>query len=85
MFPSGGAAHRLLSLPPPPPSGELNYLLVRPVSTGGPLQLRRAQLVSLEGQLLQTVPLGPPGPDGVQRGGPFRPPGEQLFRVKVSA
>ena len=68
----------------PLPPGELNYLLVRPVNTTGSMQLRRAELVSLEGQVLQTVELGPPGTDGVQRGGPLRPPEEQLFRVKVS-
>ena len=33
--------------------------------------------------MLRTVQLGPPGPDGVQRGGPLRPPDRQLFRVKV--
>ena len=73
------------TLPPcGPPAGELNYLLVHPVAGSRPLQLRRAELVSLEGRVLQTVPLGPPGKDGVQRGGPLRPPpGQQLFRLKV--
>ena len=33
--------------------------------------------------MLGTVPLGPPAEDGVQRGGPLRPPDEHLFRVKV--
>ena len=64
-------------------TGALNYLLVRPVNGSRSLELRHAELVSLEGSVLRTVQLGPPGPDGVQRGGPLRPPDRQLFRVKV--
>ncbi|XP_043238684.1 hemicentin-1-like isoform X2 [Amphibalanus amphitrite] len=66
-----------------PADDELNYLLVRPVNASGPLRLRHAELVSLEGAVLRTVLLGPPDGQGVQRGGPLRPPRQQLFRVKV--
>ncbi|XP_037079078.1 hemicentin-1-like [Pollicipes pollicipes] len=65
-----------------PVQNETNYLLVRPVNASEALEMRQAELTSLEGQVLRTVDLGEREPDGVFRGGPFVPP-DDLFRVKV--